>query len=246
MSNKTMSKRQELKEMRRQQERRSRLLTIGAIALIVIVLVAVLVTPSIRNAAAPVGEFVQITPVERPNAQGTAMGDPNAPVKIEIFEDYQCPACVSYSKNVEPEVVKNLVSTGQVYYVFRNYPFIDDKAASKDSDQAANASMCAAEQGRFWDFHDMLYANSKETPGIFSDKRMLAFAEALELDMTKFETCYNNGAYQDTINKDITDANKMGVNGTPSLFVNGKQIAPGFVPSYAQINTAIEEALQGR
>lgn len=240
MSNKTLSKRQELREMRRRQERRQRILTIGAIITIVLVLVGLLIAPTIRDRS----NFVQITPVAYPNTQGTTMGDPNAPVKIEVFEDFQCTACITYSENVEPQIAENLVKTGKVYYVFRNYPFMDDGSASKDSDRAANAAMCASEQERFWDFHHILYANYTGGAGNFTDDRLFTFARFLKLDMGKFETCYNNAAYQDVIDNDIVEGDNIGVNGTPSLFVNGKQIAPGFVPTYEQVLQAVEEAMQ--
>jgi len=209
--------------------------------------VGLLILPSIRNAAAPVGEFVRITPISRPPADGTALGDPNAPVLIEVWEDFQCPACKSFSENVEPLVVQNYVETGKVRYVYRHFPFLDDQAVTKESDQAANASMCAAEQGRFWDYHDMLFANwNGENAGAYSDKRLVAFAESLGLDMQKFSACFEANRYKDQIEKDRADGTKAGVTGTPSVFVNGKIISPGFVPSYDEIARAVDEALAAR
>jgi len=106
------------------------------------VVAALLIIPSLL----PAGDINSITPIERPNVNGKALGDPNAPVKIDVYEDFQCPACKSYTENIEPRIVQDFVATGQVYYVYRFFPFLDDQALSKESDQAANASMCAAEQ----------------------------------------------------------------------------------------------------
>jgi protein-disulfide isomerase len=136
------------------------------------------------------------------------------------------------------------VKTGKARYVFRLYPFLDDGSASKESDQAANASLCAAEQGRFWDYHDMLFANwNSENAGAFTDKRLVAFAESLGLNLTDFNACFDDNKYKDQIAKDLADGKSAGVTGTPSLFVNGVIVRPGFVPTYNDISQAVEAAL---
>lgn len=238
------SKRQLIREERNKRQRRQRLLTILAITVGALIVVALLVYPSVKNALAPVGEIVMITPVPRPIPDGTAMGDVNAPVLVEVWEDFQCPACRTYSSEIEPLITENYVDPGHVRYVFRQFPFLDQSVASNESQQSANASMCAAEQERFWDYHDMLFANwNGENRGAFSDKRLVAFAEALGLDMDSFNSCFQENKYRDEIAKDKTEGEQSGVSGTPSVFVDGQQITPGFVPSYQDISTAIEAAL---
>ncbi|UCH59483.1 MAG: DsbA family protein [Anaerolineales bacterium] len=234
------SKRQIIREQRLRRQRQQRLITILAVSIGAIAIAAILIIPSLT----PVGEIIQITPVERPMVDGTALGEDDAPVLVEVWEDFQCPACRNFSEDVEPQIVDNYVATGKVRYVYRHYPFLDDRSISNESDQAANASMCAAEQGRFWDYHDILFANwNSENAGAFSDKRLVAYAEALGLDMDSFNSCFRANRYKEQIDKDLADGNVAGVSGTPSLFVNGEQIAPGFVPSYAQVSQAIETAL---
>lgn len=238
------SRRQIIREQRMKRQRRQRLVAILAVSIGAVLIAALLIVPQLQRALAPVGEIVQITPEERPMVDGTALGDPNAPVLIEVWEDFQCPACRIYSEETEPRIIDNYVATGQVRYVFRQYPFLDDRAPSKESDQAANASLCAAEQGRFWDYHDMLFANwNSENAGAFTDKRLVAFAEALSLDMGEFNSCFNANKYEDEINQDLLAGQQAGVTGTPSVFVNGQQLAPGFVPSYEQIAQAVEAEL---
>jgi protein-disulfide isomerase len=240
----TKSKRQVIREQRIQRQRRNRILTILAIVAVAIIVVGLLVYPSIQAATAPVGEIISITPEPRPMAAGTAMGDPDAPVLIEIWEDFQCPACRDYSQNTEPLIAENYVATGDVYYVFRQYPFLDDRVPGTESKQAANASMCAAEQERFWDYHDMLFANwDGENRGTFSDKRLVAFAEAINLDMDSFNSCFEANLYRADIDQDRADGTAVGVTGTPSVFVAGQQLTPGFVPSYQQVSDAVEAAL---
>jgi protein-disulfide isomerase len=218
-------------------------MTIVIIVGVALVVVALLIAPSIKDTLAPVGEIVTITPVSRPMVKGTAMGDENAAVLIEVYEDFQCPACRTYSNEVEPLVVENHVTTGEVYYVFRQKPFLDDQAPGRESDQAANASMCAAEQERFWDYHDMLFANwDGENLGAFSNKRLVAFAEALNLDMEAFNGCFESNRYKTEIEKDLAAGQAANVQGTPSVLVNGEIITPGFVPTYEDIRQAIENA----
>ncbi len=238
------SLRKDMKDKRRKQAQKKRqtaaLLIIGGVAL----LVGIIVLSGFLKSSAPVGEFTVITPKAHPQVDGTAMGDPNAPVRIDVFEDFQCPACQYYSDEIEHQVIDNLIITGQVYYVFHNYPFLDDRAATKESDQAANASMCAADQERFWDYHQMLYANwNGENQGNLSDKRLTAFAEALGLDMDKFNSCFKANQFKDQINADLQAGQEMGAQGTPSVFVNGKIVAPGQVPSFEEIKAAVDAAL---
>jgi protein-disulfide isomerase len=76
---------------------------------------------------------------------------------------------------------------------FQQFPFLDSQSIAKESHQAANASMCAFELGRFWDYHDMLFANQGEVEngGSFNDKRLQAFAESIGLDMNTFDDCFS-------------------------------------------------------
>jgi protein-disulfide isomerase len=174
------------------------------------------------------------------------MGNPDAPVRIDVFEDFQCPACQFFTQSVESQVITDLLSTGQVYYVFRHYPFLDDRSATKESDQAANASLCAADQERFWDYHDLLYTNwSGENQGSFSNRRLVAFAEELNLDMDAFNSCFDEKRFQDQIDQDIQDALRMGISGTPSVFVNGTIVSPTKVPTFEEIKAAVDAALAG-
>ena len=238
------SKRQVIREQRLKRQRRQRLITILAITAGALIVVALLAYPSIKSASAPVGDIVMITPEPRPLPDGTAMGEASAPVLIEVWEDFQCPACQTYSAEVEPLIVENYVVPGKVRYVFRQFPFLDERVASNESQQSANASMCAAEQERFWDYHDMLFANwDGENRGAFSDKRLVAFAEALGLDMDRFNSCFQANRYREEISQDKSDGQQAGVTGTPSVFVDGQQLTPGFVPSYQDIAAAVDDAL---
>jgi protein-disulfide isomerase len=237
------SKRQAFREERRRKERQRRILTIVAIIGIALVLIGLIMAPSIQAALAPVGDYVQITPQDWPLADGTSIGDPDAPILVEVFEDFKCSACKNYTENIEPLVITNHAAVGDIYYVFYNYPFLDDNSPIKDSDRAAIASMCAAEQNRFWDYHRILYANLNFTADEFNEKRLTAFAEELDLDMGEFNNCMKTKDVQDEINKDLAKGKEIGITGTPTVLVNGINIKPGYVPSYEEIKAAIESAV---
>jgi protein-disulfide isomerase len=238
------SLRKEMKDKRRKERQKQRQMATLAIIIGGAILVGLIFLSGYLKSSAPVGDFTVITPDVHPQVNGTTMGDPNAPVRIDVFEDFQCPACQYYSENIEHQVIDNLITPGKVYYVFHNFPFLDDRAATKESDQAANAGMCAADQGRFWDYHQMLYANWKgENEGNLSDKRLTAFADSLGFDMTKFNACFKANQFKDQINADLKSGQDMGAQGTPSLFVNGKIVAPGQVPTYEEIKAAVDAAL---
>ena len=198
----------------------------------------------VRSQMLPTEVIVRNTPVSYQNADGLKLCAPNAKVMIDVFDDFKCEACETYSKIVEPLVVNRLVNTGKACYIFHNYPFLDDHTQEKESDIASHAAMCAAEQDRFWDFKDLLFANLYISPGIFTDSRMEAFAGTLEMDMGQFKQCLTLRRYQAEIEADIELAKQWDVQGVPSVFVNRRVISPGYLPTFEKINAAVEEALQ--
>jgi protein-disulfide isomerase len=241
----TLSKRDEIKAQRTKKKRRQRLITLLTVVGIIIVLVLFFATPTIINMLKPAGSIVAITPVARPMENGKGIGDPNAKVVIEIYEDFQCPNCKEYTTQDESQLIdSSYIANGQVYYIFRQYPFLDANTITKESQQAANASMCAMEQGRFWDYHDILFANqgASENAGAFSDKRLQAFAESLGLDMTAFNKCFSADKYKADIQADLQKGQAANVSGTPSIFINGALLSAGAVP-YDQIKSAIDAAI---
>jgi protein-disulfide isomerase len=223
--------------MQRQQQRQ-RLILIGLVVLGATLVAFALIYPNVKS----VGDIIVVTPAALPNANGLTLGDPKAPATIDVFEDFQCPACKSFTEGTQPAVIQNLVATGKARYLFHNYPFIDGNGVGGgESDQAANAAMCANDQSKFWDMQSTLYANwNGENQGNLSDRRLQAMAQAIGLDMNAFNTCFNANKYKADIQADFKKGQDMGVSGTPSVFVNGNSVGqPGTVPSYDVIAQAV-------
>lgn len=243
MSMEKKSKRQERREKMRNQAQRSRLTMIGLIVIGALLLVLVIVSTQKKA----VENIIAVTPANLPQANGTTLGDPNAKVTIDTFEDFQCPACKSFSETIEPLIIKNLVETGKAKYTFHNYPFIDGSTIDSggESDQAANASMCANDQGKFWDMKTIMYTNwNGENQGGLSNARLEAMAQSIGLDMTAFNNCFDANTFKKDIQADFDLGLKMGVSGTPSVFVNGTRAGqPGYIASYQEIADAVTAAL---
>lgn len=236
------SKRQMMREKRQRQARLQRLGMIGIIVVGALFVAAALIYPSLK----PVGEVVMPDPVERPMVNDNAMGDPNAPVKIEEFSDFQCPFCARFYEDTEWQIAESYVADGTVYFVYRSFgSFI-----GPESKAAAEAAYCAGDQNKFWEYHDILFANQTgENVGAYSNRRLQAFAEELSLDMGAFNNCLNSGKYSDRVEQDRADGTAAGVTGTPafvvSYTVNGEQktrFISGAYP-FDQFQTEIEGAL---
>ena len=215
----------------------SRSITIGVIVVGALLIAIALIYPNMK----PIAEVITPEAVSRPQTDGLTVGDVNSPAKIEVFEDFQCPACVRFTQDIEPLVISQLVETGKAYYVFHNYPFLDRNSTTKESQDSANASLCANEQGKFWEYHDTLFANwNGENEGNLSKDRLIQFASAVGLNVDDFTACVNENRYANDVQASFDLGNSMGVSGTPSVFVNGQQIAPGYIPSFEDIAAAVE------
>jgi len=239
MSPEKVSKRQQRREQMQRQQQRQRLVLIGLIVAGAVLVAFALIYPQVKS----VGEIITVTPAALPNADGLSVGETSAPATIDVFEDFQCPACKSFTETTEPVIIDNLVSTGKARYVFHNYPFIDgnDAGSSGESDQAANAAMCANEQGKFWEMHSSLFANwNGENQGNFNDRRLQAMAESIGLNMSDFNACFNVNKFEADIQADFDKGQNMGVNGTPTVFVNGTQVGQaGKIATYDEIAQAV-------
>lgn len=145
------------------------------------------------------------------------LGNPNAPVTLIEFGDYQCFYCNQFFHKTEDVLLKNYVETGKVKVIFKDYTII-----GPDSVSAAHAAHCANDQAMFWEYHDTLYNNwNGENNGWASSENLLVFAEDVGLDMDKFSKCMIDSKYTSTIENSNQDAKDLGLTGTPAFFIIG-------------------------
>lgn len=140
-------------------------------------------------------------------------GNPDAPITLIEFGDFRCGFCRRFNDETLIPLLEQYPT--QVRYVYRDYPIL-----GPDSLTGAIASECADEQGRFWEFHDWLYANQQN----FTRDAFLAYATELEMDTEAFAACIDNGDPQIEIMADYTVGQALGIGGTPTFFLNGRLI----------------------
>jgi protein-disulfide isomerase len=220
MSPDKKSKRQQRREQIKQREARSRLITISLITLGAALLVFVFLYPSIK----PIAEVVSVN-VNLPSTfDDNTMGDPNAPIKIEEFSDFQCPFCDRFHTETEDLLKQYYIDTGKVYFVYHsmgNWVSQNIGGLRTESQDAAAAAYCAGDQNKFWDMHAHLFANVLgEDAGSFTDQRLVAIAETAGLNMDEFNSCYDSGTYIELTQQDLDAGTAAGVNGTPGFLVS--------------------------
>jgi len=138
---------------------------------------------------------------------------------------------------VKPEIVKEYVDTGKVQLVYKQYPFL-----GQESTWAAVAAECAADQGKFWEYHDLLFERQQgENQGAFTKDKLIGFGKELGLDTTKFDKCVNEDQTAGRVQADLQEGQQLGVRGTPNFFVNGQPLS-GALP-FETFKTVIDEAL---
>ncbi len=148
------------------------------------------------------------------------LGNADAPVTIVEFADYQCPFCGQWEKQIYPNLKKDFIDTGKAKLVYWDFAFLGEESL-----RAAEAANCALDQRKFWEYHDMLFAKQDgENQGAFADKQLISFAQSINLDMTKFNSCFSARLYKPLIEESIEQATSYGVNSTPTVFINGKRI----------------------
>ncbi len=147
-------------------------------------------------------------------AKGPTRGPADAKVTIVEFSDFQCPFCSRAHDTVE-EVMK--LYAGKVKLTFRHFPLAFHQQAPK----AAEASLCAGEQQKFWEYHDALFANQAK----LMPEDLKEAAKTLGLDAAKFAECLDSGKMKKTVDEDMEAAKKVGVSGTPAFFINGVMLS---------------------
>ena len=155
------------------------------------------------------------------------LGNPNAPITIVEFGDYQCHQCYNWFHNTKPMIMRDYIDTGKANLIFVDFAFL-----GKDSPKASQATYCADDQNMYWEYHNSLY-NSQESKidsGWANSERLKAFAFNLNLDMELFNECLDSEKYSKRVQYNSQQARDNGVRGTPGFFLvdsdfNQKQIS---------------------
>ena len=143
------------------------------------------------------------------------LGNPNAPITLVEFGDYQCHYCNVFFETIEGDIITNYVETGKVKIIFKDYNII-----GSDSVNASHGAHCAKDQGMFWEYHDILYSNwTGENNGWASPENLILFAEKINLDMDKWVKCMDEKPHSKVILTSNEDAKKLQLTGTPAFFV---------------------------
>ncbi len=140
-------------------------------------------------------------------------GSKNAPVTIVEFSDFQCPYCGKFYSQTLPSIEEQYIKTGKVKLVFRDFPLGFHQYAQK----ASEASECADEQGKFWEYHNKLFDNQ----GALALENLKQYAKDLGLNEAKFNDCLGTSKMATEVKKDASDGSSYGVSGTPAFFING-------------------------
>ena len=228
--------------LQERQAKRKRIYTLfGGAAAAALVLALVLVLVNMDSDGGAAGDPVSIPPAipaEIPR-EGRVLGNPDAPVKIVEYGDYQCPACGQFSRSMKPQLIQDYIAGGDVSYEYRDFAFLGD-----ESMQAARASICAMDQDMFWDFHNTLFNNqgNQNDGGAFAKQRLVRMAENLDMDVDAFEDCIDGSTYRSDVTDSTQRGQAEGVRATPTFFINERMMEG--VSSYDAFRQEIDAALQ--
>lgn len=154
------------------------------------------------------------------SVNASALGNERSNLTIVEFGDYQCPNCAQFHKETKDTLIENFVDTGKVKFIFKDF-IVNDLPSDRASTLAAEASYCAAEQGRYWDYHDELYRNSKgENTGWVTKDNLKQFANNIMVpDLIKFSGCVESHKYSSLVTENDNLARTIGLTGTPTFIL---------------------------
>jgi protein-disulfide isomerase len=133
------------------------------------------------------------------------------------YGDFRCPFCGKFAREVEPKLVDEYVESGTLRMEWRDFPYL-----GRESVGAALAARAAQEQGKFWEYHDLLYENQS---GGFSDERLVELAREAGLDVEEFEADLASGRHEEAVARDFQEGQRIGITGTPTFVINGEVLA---------------------
>lgn len=169
--------------------------------------------------------------------ESPSLGKADAPVRIVEYFDFQCPACKAAEESVLPFIIEDYVNKGFAAVTFKNMAFL-----GQESKIAAVAGLCAAEQNKFWEYSQKIYAaQGAENSGIFKESKLKSIAEETGLDGASFDACLDSQKFREQVSKETNDAFAAGINSTPTFVINGQKVLGG---TYLSIKRVIDKKLE--
>jgi len=181
--------------------------------------------------------------IEYPAAllNGRTIGNADAPVTMEVWEDFQCPVCARHSLTVEPFIVDKYVKTGVLRIVHNDLAFLGRGGPDDESRLAASGAVCADAQGKYWDYSHWVYNNQDgENAGGFRRERLKQIAEAAGVDTSNWDSCIDAPATIQEVADSTTTGTGMGISSTPTIFIDGQQLTG--LQTVEQLGALIEAA----
>lgn len=205
----------------------------AAIAIAVIALIVVQNRSQAQVSLPPAAEAVAAVEIADRNTKGSA----DAPVTVTVFSDFECPACKSFATGAEKQITDEYINQGLVRFEYKHFPLPQHNPSAT---QGALASECAADQGQFWPMHAYLFQEAgKAGTSTFTLSRLRSMSDALGLDTAEFSKCVSESKYAQLVRENIRDGQQLGVNATPTIYVNDQKVDN----SYPLIKAKIDEAL---
>jgi protein-disulfide isomerase len=207
---------------------------VGAIIIVGILIAgAILLRGNLPQRSVNNNNGISLTTLTPVNKDDRTLGNPKAKITIILYEDFQCPFCgavsgltsdtdaIKYLKKIDPNwtpfmpTINEYIKNGDINFVYRDWAFL-----GTESIKSAEAARCASLQGKFWEYHDYLYAHQNgENKGGFSDVNLKAFAKNLNLNTTTFNQCFDSGKYTQAIADSKNEGISAGITGTPKGFI---------------------------
>lgn len=172
-------------------------------------------------------------------AQPVPLGDEDAPVELLVFSDYMCPACATWAGRIEPMLKTEFIDEGKVRLLYYDFPL---GGAHRYSFAASRAARCAGDQDRFWEYHDRLFATQQtwSYSANMPTEHFMQIARDLGLDMEQFESCLRSDQHAEVVTANKMLGEQLGVGGTPTVFLNGRQIREW--GDYSAVRAAVQAA----
>lgn len=180
-------------------------------------------------------------------ANGMVLGDPDAPATLVEYADYLCPHCADFVANDQSRLIEDFVKTGKIKYEFKPMPVLggDITDPNNQAVRFAEASMCALDQGQFWEYHDLAFKPTiDQQPENLNDWYLKQIAGNLGLDQQAFDSCFDNRTHRQDVLDSYNEGVAQGVSGVPSFFLDG-QMVPWTSAGYDGFKQQVDALLGG-